>query len=136
MTRDVVIKGLECVTDTTRKLKRCEECVYNDGIHSGLYTCMPIRIVLDALALLKAEHTCTDCRYQNEGVCTRSGLPTRPDVFCDGWEHVEPKRGRWVQENDRERHWHCSECGHVVGLAGSCAKYCPNCGAMMWEGDT
>ena len=96
MTRDVVIKGLECITDTTRKPKRCEECVYNDGIHSGLYTCMPIRIVLDALALLKQTEIvrCKSCRQYNTeccadgfGWCHRRDFGTTDEWYCaDGEE--------------------------------------------------
>lgn len=42
--------------------------------------------------------------------------------------------GCWIEEADRDRHWHCSECGYVVGLAGKTFKYCPECGARM-DGD-
>lgn len=41
--------------------------------------------------------------------------------------------GYWVEEPDRERHWHCSQCGAVQGMACLAMKYCPNCGADMAE---
>ena len=45
-----------------------------------------------------------------------------------------PKRARWVEEHDRVRHWHCSACGTVQGIACSVMKYCPECGARMENG--
>lgn len=39
--------------------------------------------------------------------------------------------GYWVQEPDRENHWHCSQCGAVQGMACLAMKYCPECGAKM-----
>ena len=46
---------------------------------------------------------------------------------------TEPKRGRWIEETDRERHWHCSWCGYVAGIAARTFKYCPECGSMNTE---
>lgn len=47
---------------------------------------------------------------------------------------AEPvRRGYWVSEPDRERHWHCSECGTVQGMTAMAMNYCPNCGARMAE---
>lgn len=46
-------------------------------------------------------------------------------------EQEKAKTGSWVREPDRVRHWHCSECGHVIGLADLMDNYCPNCGAKM-----
>ena len=43
---------------------------------------------------------------------------------------AEPKRGRWVAEPNRERHWHCSGCGYVVGIAARTYMYCPICGSQ------
>ena len=39
----------------------------------------------------------------------------------------------WVEETDRERHWHCSNCGRVQGIASVSMKYCPECGYEMIE---
>ena len=39
----------------------------------------------------------------------------------------------WIEESDRERHWHCSNCGKVQGIASVAMKYCPECGAKMIE---
>lgn len=41
------------------------------------------------------------------------------------------KNGRWVPETDRDRHWHCSVCGYVAGIAARTFKYCPNCGVRV-----
>lgn len=41
------------------------------------------------------------------------------------------KHGRWVQEEDRVNHWHCSNCIVVWGVTHRAFKYCPNCGAKM-----
>lgn len=44
-----------------------------------------------------------------------------------------PRRfGWWHEERDRERHWHCSQCGTVQGMACLAMKYCPECGAEMY----
>ena len=47
----------------------------------------------------------------------------------------ETKDAVWVNEADRENHWHCSNCGHVEGLAHKLMNYCPNCGCAITEGD-
>ena len=39
----------------------------------------------------------------------------------------------WVHETDRTNHWHCSNCGRVQGVASIAMKYCPKCGAQMYE---
>lgn len=49
-------------------------------------------------------------------------------------QRVRAKHGQWIEENDRERHWHCSECGTVWGLVHRAMKYCPNCGTIMGGG--
>ena len=41
------------------------------------------------------------------------------------------KNGYWVEEPDRARHWHCSECGTVQGVTAMAMNYCPECGARM-----
>ena len=56
-------------------------------------------------------------------------LKNRPAVDAEPVRH-----GRWVKEPDRSNHWHCSECGLVVGRFHSTYGYCYNCGAKM-EGD-
>lgn len=48
---------------------------------------------------------------------------------------VPVRHGRWVEEIDRENHWHCSECGTVVGIVAKYAQYCYKCGALMDGGD-
>lgn len=44
------------------------------------------------------------------------------------------KHGEWVEELDRRFHWHCSECGYVIGVIKMDCNYCPNCGTKM-DGD-
>ena len=39
----------------------------------------------------------------------------------------------WVEEPERNRHWHCSACGKVQGVTSVAMNYCPNCGAKMAE---
>lgn len=49
-------------------------------------------------------------------------------------EKPEPRSvAHWVKEEDCMRHWYCSECGYVTGLAGLTYKYCPECGAELEE---
>ena len=42
---------------------------------------------------------------------------------------------RWIEEEGRPRHWHCSSCKAVVGVAGRFGNYCLYCGAKI-GGDT
>ena len=44
-----------------------------------------------------------------------------------------PTYAYWIEEPDRERHWHCSNCSKVQGIASVAMKYCPECGAKMIE---
>ena len=48
-------------------------------------------------------------------------------------DYVAVRHGYWVEEPDRKRHWHCSECGKVQGVTCIVMKYCPECGAKMAE---
>lgn len=49
-----------------------------------------------------------------------------------GTADIAPVRhGKWVEELDRRFHWHCSECGYVIGVVKMDCNYCPNCGAKM-----
>ena len=44
---------------------------------------------------------------------------------------AEPKRGRWIEEPDSIRRWHCSGCGYIVaGIEAKIYKYCPKCGSQ------
>lgn len=66
----------------------------------------------------------------------------------DGWDNfgvyalierqpaadVSPvRKGQWIPEPDRYYHWHCSECGYVIGVIKMDADYCLKCGADMRE---
>ena len=44
------------------------------------------------------------------------------------------KRGEWIPETDRHYHWHCSECGYVIGAMRMDADFCLKCGADMTGG--
>ena len=49
--------------------------------------------------------------------------------------NVRPvKRGEWIPETDRHYHWHCSECGYVIGAIRMDADFCLKCGADMTGG--
>lgn len=39
----------------------------------------------------------------------------------------------WEEELEREREWHCSNCGTVQGITCIAMDYCPHCGARMAE---
>lgn len=39
--------------------------------------------------------------------------------------------GYWIQEEDRDFHWHCSECKYTISCGLREFKYCPSCGAKM-----
>ena len=61
-------------------------------------------------------------------------------VWNEDGQCADPKQSaghvayaHWVEEPDRERHWHCSNCGKVQGMASITMKYCPECGASMAE---
>ena len=53
---------------------------------------------------------------------------------CFEKDYVEDhpvKTAKLIPDPDRERHWHCSNCGNVFGMAARVFKYCPMCGARM-----
>lgn len=39
----------------------------------------------------------------------------------------------WEEDPERERKWHCSNCGTVQGITCIAMDYCPHCGAQMAE---
>lgn len=43
---------------------------------------------------------------------------------------------RWVREEDRVNHWHCSNCGEVWGITAAYMSHCPNCGYVMLNNST
>ena len=62
--------------------------------------------------------------------------------MCDGMENVvmisEMKpvvHGKWVKEEDRDNHWHCSVCGFVEGWRCKFERYCPMCGAKLLDSE-
>lgn len=83
MTRDEVIKALECCIVSEIEWHCPEECP-----RFSKFSGEPCEAALmrEALALLKEKHRCSDCAHQSRGLCARTGCPTRPDVWCDEWE--------------------------------------------------
>ena len=77
---------------------------------------------------------CELCEANDKCIC----------VYCKDIERfmnlptAEPKKGKWIEEDDDIIHGHCSSCGwasvwqqtDVFGM-----NYCPNCGAKMEESD-
>lgn len=102
MTRDEVIKGLEChkramYGEIDEHGFACNSCPYKDMDT----TCHPRtegRLINDALTLLKDE----------------------------------PKRGRWTTHRtlQHDGEWYCSECGYEPTVFEA-TPYCPNCSAIM-----
>lgn len=45
---------------------------------------------------------------------------------------VERKKGEWMFDDPISADFGCSECLHRQDY---CTRYCPNCGALMWEED-
>lgn len=41
--------------------------------------------------------------------------------------------GIWIECYERSRHYYCSNCGKVQGIASIVMKYCPEYGAKMAE---
>ena len=39
----------------------------------------------------------------------------------------------WIECYERSRHYYCSNCGKVQGIASIVMKYCPECGSKMAE---
>ena len=85
----------------------------------------------------------------NQLFCANCGLMMRsPGTDKNGewlkeeWKkHVEPKRGRWVLEEETawdysEPIYRCSVCNNYEAWGKTeCTKYCPNCGAKMEGGE-
>ena len=46
---------------------------------------------------------------------------------------VQVVHGNWIECYERSRHYYCSNCGKVQGIASIVMKYCPECGAKMAE---
>ena len=96
-----------------------------------------MRLLIDS-DMARMPRNCHECPLGMGTICFWMPADVdedRPQEGRPGWcplrEYKEPRRGRWICEEDRERHWYCSECGYRVGLAGLTFKYCPNCGAKM-----
>lgn len=71
-------------------------------------------------------------------------LGNSPEQMCMPWSEVERMlrelpavdavpviHGEWIEEPDREGHYHCSNCGVVWGVSAMAMKHCPNCTAKM-----
>ena len=114
MNRHEVIKGLECCVQGINYADRvCGECPY-----AGIGDCdnWLMRDALDQLQQYDKDHV--------ELVNQVDALAKMVRKLNDAY---------WIEEPDRERHWHCSNCGKVHGMASIAMKYCPECGAKMIE---
>lgn len=120
MTRDEVIKGLECRLDIGgSKFEYCLSCPYWKNVDHCEWACLTDDIMRDALALLK------------QGPKRGRWIKT-PGYVTPGGDPV----------------WRCSECGkgiHIYGIEHgtygadvSDGQWlaCPNCGALMEGEDT
>lgn len=114
MKRAEVIKGLECCKQGVNLADaRCGSCPYADRVDCDK------RLMADALDQLK--------QYNKDHV----ELVNQVDILAKMVRKLN--YAHWVAEPDRERHWHCSNCGKVQGIASMAMKYCPECGASMAE---
>lgn len=71
-----------------------------------------------------------ECKYIDEFNKERCKV----GQFIESEPTVDAKPVRiahWVHEPDRQRHWHCSDCGYVSGVTCASFNYCPNCGAKV-----
>ena len=77
---------------------------------------------LDALAYFE--------EYSPTGKCARDIIRNLPAA-----DVAERKKSRWIVEAGRRNHWHCRECGYVIGVMKMDANFCPSCGAYMTEAE-
>ena len=93
--------------------------------------------LIDADALIERFRERAGCRGCNNwhGVkCERVCNWGDAIGLADEAPTVETKKvyhGYWVEEPDRENHWHCSRCEAVQGVVCKAMRYCPDCGAEM-----
>ena len=89
MTRDEVMKALECISGT---LVWCDECPYGDNRYGGVCKVMAAR---DALALLKAEQRKVDCNAANRDAagCLGYGYSDNDDEPIDVCKRCEQYTG-------------------------------------------
>ena len=79
--------------------------------------------MMDALMILNAVRSALENGGQHILISLDGGVSIWPEL----------KTATWVEEPDRENHWHCSVCGSVWGLSHKVMSYCPNCGAKIEE---
>lgn len=71
---------------------------------------------------------CGDCPYPSGSACSN-----RLKIDALALLKEKPKRGRWLRDPFRARHWYCSECGNVISVPPEAYKYCPECGMRNTE---
>lgn len=114
MNRHETIKGLECCVQGINYADRlCGECPYADN---GECDNNLMRDALDQLRQYDKDHV---------------ELVDQVDKLAKMLRKLN--NAYWIEEHDRERHWRCSNCGKVQGVASIAMKYCPECGAKMAE---
>lgn len=84
------------------------------------------------MRLIDADALILDYSYDldNNYVVDLDDIRNMPTIEAELVRH-----GKWVEELDRQFHWHCSECGYVIGVVKMDCNYCPNCGAKMDGGN-
>lgn len=102
--------------------RKCTDCPYG-----GNKFCNVNRLFADALVLLRVYND--ELRLR----CTPKAMQAFDDGMFGLLKIVPVEYAHWVEEPDRERHWHCSNCSKVQGIASVAMKYCPECGAKMIE---
>lgn len=94
--------------------------------------------LIDADALMERMREQAGCRDCNSYAGVRCRACTWEDAInlVDEAPTIDTKKayfGYWVEEKNRERHWHCSRCETVYGISCVTMNYCPRCGAEMAE---
>ena len=103
--------------------------------------------IIKCLAVCSKNNVCQGCpEYVGVGHCTVDEFVEVPTVYIheaikllkeqeptytNSLEYAPVINAFWVEEAERERHWHCSNCGKVQGIVCIAMKYCPECGAKM-----
>ena len=125
MTYDAIRATLKhCARD-----KECWKCILAN--ESNCYQKLS-RNVLDLLDRMEDTNKHRNTILQTVEAALDNGgysVTVNPDgtVMLHPWQ----ESAQWVAEKDRERHWHCSKCGYVTGLAVVGMQYCPRCGRYM-----
>ena len=79
------------------------------------------------------DRDCKSCDFFTDGDSWCQGEIFVVDLLCvPSADVVERKKGEWMFDDPISADFECSECLHRQDY---CTRYCPNCGALMWEED-